>query len=619
MALFTINRYFGDEHSSKVSDDIKSQRLDKLLSYAKTKKRKVEEREDYAIDKNAEELLQTYERNDSQRHTPKKKKKKAKINDLVNNADADANIQDEKRIFTCGNNNSVTSESSHSNYSKLDILDDVDNPHDTLDISHNPIDDPRDPIDASHDPVDDLCDEGICTNNSADGPHDSLDNVEEQYFPVLGGKTKLEKPVVLRRLPLWMENPTLVEIDIKENSVPVAELSVSLPNVIQRNLKRMKIVKFFPVQYHVIPDILSKACGPLLGDPSGKRPQDICVNAPTGSGKTLAYAIPMVTALMNCVVCHVRGLIIVPSRDLALQVRTVLVDIAKGTGLKIITITGQSSLEKEQGELVNQNSIPVSSKADIIVATPGRLVDHMSLTKHFHLSHLRFLVIDEVDRLLDQSFQDWITKLFDFINKDEKDSKSLSLYSCLTAGDLFPPTISDPKLDISIPVSHSPLQSHSTSVCFNAQKLLFSATIPQNPEKLALLKLYDPKLFTAGVLQDFSAEEVNNYAGRFALPSTLKEYSIVCPAKHKPLAVIQLIENDEINRVLCFTSSKDSTHRLCLLLKHYGISRVAEYSASLPQKKRRLVLSEFSCGNINMLVCSDAMSRGMDVDRVGII
>lgn len=531
MALFTINRYFGDEQdsfSSKISGDVKSQRLDELLLYAKAKKRKIDD----------EDMLQQ----SSEQGT------------LVDNL--------------------------------------------------------QNPVDSDDSP-----------NESADTPQGSVDNKEQsdtEYFPVLGSKAKhYEKPVVFRKLPTWMENPTLVEVDIKENSIPVDELAVTLPNVIQRNLQRMCITKFFPVQYHVIPGILSAVHGPLLGNPSGERPQDICVNAPTGSGKTLAYAIPMVTALINRVVCYVRGLVVVPSRDLALQVRAVLLDVAKGTGLKIVTITGQSPMEKEQSELVDQNSIPISSGADIVVATPGRLVDHMSLTKHFCLTHLRFLVIDEVDRLLDQSFQDWITKLFDFIGKDEKHPKTVSLYSCLTASDTFPCPISDSKFDILIPVPHSPSSFHTaTATHCNVQKLLFSATIPQNPEKLALLKLYSPKLFTAGVIQDRRTDDVNNYTGRFALPSTLKEYSIVCPAKYKPLAVIHLIENEKINRILCFTSSKDSTHRLFLLLKHYGVSGVAEYSAGLPQNKRRFVLSEFSCGNVNMLVCSDAMSRGMDVDKV---
>ncbi len=612
MALFTINRYFGDEQdsfSSKISEDVKSQRLDELLLHAKARKRKIDD---------DEVLQQTSEQDNTEQctdaaKTSSKKKKKAKIKRNKDDMIKDKELSD-------------TLDSSLENLTiKETVYSKSVESHDTVDSSHDTVDNSCDPTDDSHDLVDNLqnpVDYDDSASESTDSPQGSVDNEEQQsdteYFPVLGGKAKhYEKPVVLRKLPAWMENPTLVEVDIKENAIPVDELAVTLPNVIQRNLQRMCITKLFPVQYHVMPGILSAVHGPLLGNPSGERPQDICVNAPTGSGKTLAYAIPIVTALINRVVCYVRGLIVVPSRDLALQVRAVLLDVAKGTGLKIVTITGQSPMEKEQSELVDQNSIPISSGADIVVATPGRLVDHMSLTRYFCLTHLRFLVIDEVDRLLDQSFQDWITKLFDFIGKDEKHPKTLSLYSCLTANDMFPHQISDSKFDILIPVPHSPSSFHTTTAAHcNVQKLLFSATIPQNPEKLALLKLYSPKLFTTGVIQDGRTDDVNNYTGRFALPSTLKEYSIVCPAKYKPLAVIHLIENEKINRILCFTSSKDSTHRLYLLLKHYGISGVAEYSAGLPQNKRRFVLSEFSCGNVNMLVCSDAMSRGMDVDKV---
>ena len=591
MALFTINRYFGDEQEpfNRISEDVKSQRLDKLLLDAKKKKRKIDEDLEI-LPQNSERSINFEQYTDvAGAFVERKRKEEEKIKKSKEFVEG----QDELSTQWPDTLDSSL-ESSHSDWDEA------------VDSLQNHVDDSEESFDA--------CDE-IDANESTDSLHNSVEESDTEYFPVLGGKGKKhhEKPVVLRKLPLWMDKPTLVEMDIKGNSVPVSKLA--LPIIIQRNLQRMKIIKFFPVQYHVIPDILSVTQGPLLGNPSGQRPRDICVNVPTGSGKTLAYAVPMVTALMNRVVFHVRGLIVVPSRDLALQVRAVLVDVAKGTGLKIATITGQSSLEREQDELINQSSIPASSGADIIVATPGRLVDHINLTKDFCLTHLRFLVIDEVDRLLDQSFQDWIARLFDFISKDEKHPKPLSLYSCLTATDMFPHVLPDPKLDILIPIPHSPCPFHSAATHSTFQKLLFSATIPQNPEKLALLKLYSPKLFTTGVMQDCSSDEVN-YTGRFALPSTLKEYSIVCPAKHKPLAVIQLIENVKINRVLCFTSSKDSTHRLCLLLKLYGISKVSEYSAGLPQSKRRFVLSEFSCGNVNMLVCSDAMSRGMDVDKV---
>ena len=591
MALFTINRYHGEEEqdyltTKHISDDVVSQRLGKLLSSARAKKRQSEEimeTNNVVAIHGSDDGQMSSEKKPSHKKRkllPKKELKKKKRREVENEEDG---------LDSPPNSDSETSPT-------------------IIPVTQDSVE--GDVIDSSHDPVNTSCDPDDLSNENGG---------ESEYFPVLGGKTKqVEKPIVKRKLPSWMENPTLVEVDIKASSVPLNELTFHLPDVILKNLRKMDIVKFFPVQCHVIPDLLATCCGPLLGHPSGRRPRDICVNAPTGSGKTLAYAIPIVVALMNRVVCRVRGLIVVPSRDLANQVKAVLNDVAKGTGLKIVTITGQNSMEREEAELVNHSTMPVSSGADVVIATPGRLVDHMSLTKHFCLRHLRFLVIDEVDRLLDQSFQEWITRLFEFISSEEEQTQSLSLYSWLTAGDTFPNPIPDPEFDISIPIPHSPLPFQpvmtATSVQSNIQKLLFSATIPQNPEKLALLKLYSPKLFTTAIVDE--TESTGNYVGRFALPSTLREYSIVCPAKMKPLAVVHLIQNEGINKVLCFTSSKDSTHRLCLLLKHYGLSEVAEYSANLPQKKRKSVLSDFRCGKINMLVCSDAMSRGMDVDMV---
>jgi len=594
MALFTINRYQGEEQdclaAKHISEDIVSQRLDNLLSSARDKKRKSQEITNTSMetvcdgeDKEVRKHLHKKRKLLPKKEHRKKRRKELGIKEETKVVDSELGSPPNRDYEISSNDephNLITRDSA-SSYDGGDVTSDVMD--DSVNIS---------------------CDDA---------------SNEREYFPVLGSKTKqYEKAVVLRKLPSWMVNPSLVEVDIKANSVPLADLAFTLPDIILKNLRKMSIVKFFPVQCHIIPEILTTSCGPLLGHPSGRRPQDICVNAPTGSGKTLAYTIPMVTALMNRVVCQVRGLIVVPSRDLANQVKAVLNDIAKGTGLKVVTITGQTSMEKEEAELVNHGTIPVSSGADVVIATPGRLVDHISFTKHFCLSHLRFLVIDEVDRLLDQSFQEWITKLFEFISTEKEQRQSLSLYAWFSSNDTFPNPIPDPKFDISIPIPHSPLPFRhvvtATSVQSNIQKLLFSATIPQNPEKLALLKLYNPKLFTTAAVDGM--EDTGNYVGRFALPSTLKEYSIVCPAKMKPLAVVHLIQNEGIKRVLCFTSSKDSTHRLCLLLKHYGVSEVAEYSANLPQKKRKSVLTNFRSGKVDMLVCSDAMSRGMDVDMV---
>jgi ATP-dependent RNA helicase DDX51/DBP6 len=120
---------------------------------------------------------------------------------------------------------------------------------------------------------------------------------------------------------------------------------------------------------------------------------------------------------------------VLPTRDLVLQVRDVFEQFSRGTGLKIGTATGQHSFGHEQSTLVGDlpsssgggSSLPQRSlqggngKIDILVCTPGRLMDHLKATPGFSLQHLRFLVIDEADRLLNQSFNDWLKTILSHI------------------------------------------------------------------------------------------------------------------------------------------------------------------------------------------------------------
>lgn len=162
---------------------------------------------------------------------------------------------------------------------------------------------------------------------------------------------------------------------------------------------------------------------------------DYLVSAPTGSGKTLSYGVPIIHVLSSRIVTRLRALIILPTRDLVMQVRETMDELARGTGLKIATATGQHSFSHEQAVLVgaqlnhhhHQKDVTSmttpddnvessarsggTSKVDILIATPGRLLDHLRETPGFTLQHLRFLVIDEADRLLTQSFQDWLNQV----------------------------------------------------------------------------------------------------------------------------------------------------------------------------------------------------------------
>lgn len=122
------------------------------------------------------------------------------------------------------------------------------------------------------------------------------------------------------------------------------------------------------------------------------------------------------------IVIRLRTLVVLPTRDLVMQVRDVFEHFARGTGLKVGTATGQHSFAHEQAALVgdmpetgHQPQLGGTSKVDILICTPGRLMDHLKATKGFSLQHLRFLVIDEADRLLNQSFNDWLKTILSHV------------------------------------------------------------------------------------------------------------------------------------------------------------------------------------------------------------
>lgn len=151
------------------------------------------------------------------------------------------------------------------------------------------------------------------------------------------------------------------------------------------------------VQSAVLPLLLTSPTSQQLYvpayDPLGHR--DLCVNAPTGSGKTLAYVVPIVETLSPRVVTRLRALVVLPTRDLALQARETFQTFASGTDLRIGMATGAHSLERERKMLVGDSGAGRTdglSRVDILLATPGRLIEHLKTTPGFTLQHLRFLV-----------------------------------------------------------------------------------------------------------------------------------------------------------------------------------------------------------------------------------
>jgi ATP-dependent RNA helicase DDX51/DBP6 len=230
------------------------------------------------------------------------------------------------------------------------------------------------------------------------------------------------------------------------------------------------------------------------------------------------------------------------------------------------------------------------SAVDIVICTPGRLMDHLKMTQNFTLQHVRYLIMDEVDRLLNQSYRDWLSKLWDALEGEPLSPRPQEMHPFYVPDGCSTRLSSDTiftEISLAIPI----------------QKLLFSATLTHNPEKLAHLRLVNPICFS--VQTD----------ARYIVPETLQEYMVLCDMNEKPLIVLYLMLHQHMSATLCFTSSVETTHRLYRLLQLHGGISVAEYSSQLSQKERHEIINQFCRGKIQLLVCSDGMARGMDLQQ----
>ncbi|XP_068098660.1 ATP-dependent RNA helicase DDX51 [Hyperolius riggenbachi] len=415
---------------------------------------------------------------------------------------------------------------------------------------------------------------------------------------LLGGFEAQPIHKVMPVLPQWLAKPSLVHKDIKQNLIAIHDVPGLHPKLAKK-LEANKVKTFFPVQAEVIPAILQSCTGGFLLGRGGYRPSDICVSAPTGSGKTLAFVIPIVQLLLNRVVCEVRALVVLPTKELAQQVCKVFNIYVDGTGLKVVLVAGHKSFAKEQESLVLAKSSGFCSLADILVCTPGRLVDHIQQTEGFTLRHLRFLVIDEADRMIDSMNQDWLPHVTKAAFKTDPDSHPV----LFTRKDNVVTTVAN-SCQCQIPL----------------QKLLFSATLTHNPEKLQQLGLYQPRLFTSLHKQPpkATAEDPDGpvSAGNFSLPEGLTHYYIPCNLNSKPLILLHFLLTLRFSRVLCFANSRESSHRLFLLVKLFGGIGVAEFSSRLSPGERKKTLKEFEQGKLQLLISTDATARGIDIKGV---
>lgn len=371
----------------------------------------------------------------------------------------------------------------------------------------------------------------------------------------------------------WLAKPTYSLPDVQR---PFSDFPLSAS--ISKNLNRLGFINAFSVQI-VLLDLLLKDLerGRLSPDFRG----DVLVNSSTGSGKTLAYSIPIVQALEDRIVPRVRAIVLVPTRPLINQVAFILRDIAQGTTLQVASLTNELSVKDEETRL--KANVP-----DIIVSAPGRLVDHL-LRGVLSLEALRFLVIDEADRLLDQTFQSWCLVVISNIEK-------------------WLPS----------------LENLANTWKAAPQKIVLSATLTTDAGKLSLLKLTKPRLVIVNSI-DKPLREM------FSLPATLKEYKMsftTANSANKPLLLAKfLLESNKLDSVLVFAKSNDATLRLSKVLNDLLVKliprkkMVVAYMNStnnIPAVRGR-ILRDFDQKTINVLVATDLIARGIDITSISCV
>lgn len=465
-------------------------------------------------------------------------------------------------------------------------------------------------------------------------------------------------------LPSWLAEPYVVSA-AERGSFPELGVDAKLVSL----LDNVGYTTAFPVQCAVL-RLLNGITGEAKKDDDDGNDDngaygiekghrgDLCISAATGSGKTLAYALPLVSNLRatHAPISRLRGLIVVPTRELVRQARDACETTAAGTGLKIGTAVGSAALKDEQAALMVESQaydpiafegrqqqvklgadewtgfnlqqyihdaikvenelvdhVTVSStNIDILVCTPGRLVDHIRSTRGFSLRHLEWLVIDEADRLLNESFQDWVDVVIPALEEVEK-VKDDGLTEKMMAS-----------LGYQI---HRPRR---------LRKIILSATMTRDVEKLSSLRLENPKLVVVGKrphtkqepnlheedteMADASEIEART-ADEYALPATLNEYSVpVGDGSDKPLYLLALLLRlrviDSNSTALVFAKSSESASRLSRLLIHLEPS-LAECLSTLTKtistRNMRSVLSSYRNGNIKLIIATDRASRGLDL------
>ena len=292
---------------------------------------------------------------------------------------------------------------------------------------------------------------------------------------------------------------------------------------------------------------------PIQGEilPGTLKGKDMAGRAQTGTGKTAAFLISIINHCLNKPLekqgfGSPRALIIAPTRELAMQIGQDSEGLNQFTGLRTVVLYGGMDYNKQQRELEDD-------MVDIVVATPGRLLDFAS-KGILKLNSTEIMVIDEADRMLDMGFIPDVRRIIYKTPPKEK-----------------------------------------------RQTVLFSATLSDDVMALAAAWMTDPERI------DIEPEQV-------AVDTVDQKVFIVTDKEKFPL-LYNIIKNDNPDRIIIFANRRDQTERLTDELERYSI-KCEMLSGAVTQKKRMRILEDFKSGKVKVLVATDVAGRGIHVDGV---
>ena len=292
-----------------------------------------------------------------------------------------------------------------------------------------------------------------------------------------------------------------------------------------------------PIQERCIPEILDG--------------YDVLGVAQTGTGKTAAYLLPILSLLddgdypkdaINCVIMS-------PTRELAQQIDQAM----QGFGYYLDGVSSVAVYGGNDGNRYDQELKGIRLGADVLIATPGRLLSHLKVG-NLDLSRCSFFVLDEADRMLDMGFSEDIMKIVSQLPK-----------SC--------------------------------------QRVMFSATMPSKIRELAVSLLHDPIEIKLAVSKP--AEKIQQSA-------------YVCYDPQKLGIIEHLFKNGDLQRVIIFSGKKERVKEITRKLKRMKIN-CAEMHSDLSQAERDDVMCRFKAGQVDVLVATDIVSRGIDIDDIRIV